>query len=820
MAAFALGACAVDVPQHPAPEVVRALWNPTVGTIPTPTNLVRNDTAGQLDLPLDPTLPAAELEFRAYLNSLDGYPLSSSLTLPLSAPISEAGLVGSLVVWDMTANAPVTVDARVDGARIVASQRIDETQDGWQPGHTYAYGLRGYAGGVTGPRGELVVADAPFFFIRTDEDLRDHPYAMPGHSRHEKEETAERLEEVRQRFLPLYDALAARGVPRDELAVAASFTTTARPSLWFDGDRRLVPIPNGLLVDPDTGLVAIPEDPDDTETAASIKRAISEYDGASTSGALTFRATGPLDPASVNASTVRLFRIEPDGSVREEIEIDYGVRLDPTLGYLHPRQQLEHSTDYVLVVTRGVTSGGVPLEPQPASVFLRLRAPLFADGASQVGALDDRSAEVLEGWRAHGQPALDWLESQGTPRADVSLVAPFRTMTTTEALLALRADLYQNPASTTITNVLVRTPLERGLPLILNDVETIATGTFEVRDYLDPRTRRWRADGPEPTLVDFVLTIPESATPGQPIPVVLFGHGLLTSRELVYMIADKLAEAGFAAFSFDLPYHGLRSVCLQDTDCAGDGVCDELGQCSTELASIASPFPDGPSYPASTGSAFIETGNIVGARDHFMQATVDMFQALRVIREADWPGATGYTLDADDVMYLGMSLGGIIGSIVAGAEPTLTDFVLNVPGGDLFVVVRDSTAFTTTWNNVLEEQDALPGSDAYFTLENAMRWMLDRIDPINVAPDAMRSYTWTDPLDGMQKPSPVKRVMIQMAAGDSVVPNSSTRRLSEAMGVPIREYTPLVSNHVFFFDPTSLEGARARQDAIDFLEAR
>lgn len=810
--------CTPEIGQDPTPEVVRAIWNPTEGTLPTPTNLVMAN--GQLDLPLDSELSAAELEFRRYLNTLDGYPTSSTLSIPMSAAVSDAGLQGSVVVIDTETGESLAVNVEASGDLITAGQRLDEANDGWQAGHTYAFGLRGYEGGIAGADGELVVADAPFYLIRTDEDLRRHPYAMPGESRHDKEETAEALEEVRQQFLPLYDAIAQRGVPLEELAVASVFTTTSRPAFWFDADRRIVPVPNGLLVDPVTGLVNIPIEDEDDATTASIKTAITEYDGASTSGALTFQATLPFDDPTVNRDTVRLFRIDEDGAVSEEIELEYGVLDDQTHGYIKPIGQLQHSANYVMVATRSVTAGGVPLEPQPISVFLRLKAPLVdADGVSQLGSLDDATAAYIDGWRGRAEPALDFLEAEGVSRADLSMVAPFRTMSTTEDLLALRAKLYEDDVPTNVTNVSAQTPLQRGLPLI--SVETVVTGQFEIQDYLDPRTRNWRSDAPQPTLVDFVLTVPDDASSGSPIPVVLFGHGLFTSRELVYFIADQLARAGFATFSFDLPYHGNRSACLRDVDCTGDGVCDEFGQCSTEFAAISSPFPDGPEYPAATGSAFIETGNIVGARDHFQQAAVDMYQALRVIRGADWSAATGgYELNGDDVVYMGMSLGGILGSIIAGSEPTLEDFVLNVPGGDLFVVFRDSTAFTTAFEGVLEERMVETGTDGYFELENALRWMLDHIDPINIAPDAMRSYAYTDPVDGTEKMSPVKRVMIQMAAEDSVVPNSSTRRLSEAMGVPIREYTPLVSNHVFLFDPTSLEGARARNDAIEFLEAR
>lgn len=822
-AAFA-AACAPEIPFVPVPEAVRALWNPQSGTIPTPSDLVRNESAGQLQLPLDDDLPAAELEFRRYLNSLDGYPISSSVTVPMSSAVREAELRGSLLMLDVDTTTAVTLDARLseDGTRLHATAAIDDMQDGLTPGHTYAYGVRGYDGGLRGAGGEPVIADAAFYLVRSEEDLREHARAMPGETLHEKREVAETLETLRQSYIPLYGAMAQRGVPRDEIAVVGSFTTTARPAFWFDPDRQLIPVPNGLLHDPVTDRVNLPIADEDDETAASIKNAINEGDGASTSGALSFQTTRPIDAETLHAQSVRLFRIADDGSIHEETTIERGVLGDPARGFVRPLEPLRHSSHYVLVATRGVTSEGIPLEAQPLSALLRSSAPLFEAGASQVSMLDDATAERLERWRATASPALDWLEEQGTRRADLSLVVPFRTMTTIENLLELRTELYASDTLTEVSNTITRTPLERGLPLVLNSVETITTGSFTIRDYLDPQSRRWRPDSPRATSVDFVLTVPEGVAPGTPIPVVLFGHGLYTSRELVYMIADRLAEAGFAAFSFDLPYHGNRTVCLRDADCAADGVCDDFGQCSTDHAKISSPFPDGPEYPAATGGAFIEVHDIVGARDHFRQAALDMFQAVRVIRGADWASATGgYVLDGDDVVYLGMSLGGILGSIVAGAEPTIDDFVLNVPGGDFFVLFRDSSAFQTAFAEVLAERGAPVGSDAYFELENALRWMLDVIDPINIAPHALQPYTWVDPEDGEEKTTEVKRVLIQMAEGDLVVPNSSTEALSRAMGVPIRTYTPAVSNHAFLFDPLSLvEGERARNDIIEFFEER
>jgi len=824
LALFAATACTPSIPQDPQPDTVRAIWDPVAGTLPSPTDLVRDANAEHLDVPLDDGLPPAELEFRRYLNSLDGFPLQSSISIPVSDPVDSATLGGALVVFDTATNSSLQVATpQYDEASglITTHAPFDGPDSSLQPGHEYVFGLRGYEGGVVGEHGEPVVADAPFYFVRAHEPLTDHPSALPGATRAERRDNAAALEAVRQRYLPLYDALSQRGIPRDQIAVASSFTTTKRPSVWFDPVAKKIPIPSGLLIDDDTGKVDLPADPADDPETQLLKETLSGYDGLSMSGALVLEATGPVDPTSVTPETVRLFRVDDDGRVAEKLDLDYGVLEDRTHFWIKPHLHIEPSSNYVYVVTRGVMVDGRPVEPQPVSALLRSKAPLYEDGAPQVSSLDGPTAELLERWRTVAKPAVDWLDDQGVPRDSLSAVVPFRTASSTSWMMKMRAKLYTDDVPTDVTSVVTKTPLERGLPLVLDNVETVTTGKMTIADRLDPRTRRFRADGPRPNQIDFVLTVPIGYDSGEPIPVVLFGHGLFTSRDLVYMIANKLADGGFAAFSIDLPYHGRRSVCMSDDDCTA-GNCDELGRCQGgEIKTVKSPWPDGPEWPITTGMAFIQLDNIVGARDHFIQSVLDLQQGLRVVRNADWSKATGgYVLDGDDVVYLGMSLGGIVGAMLAGVEPTIQSFALNVPGGNFFQLITDSKTFESLFQQALDARGIERGSDDYFTFENGIRWLFDPIDPINLAPDAMRSFTWVDPRDGQEKQTPVKRILIEMCQDDQVVPNSATHSLSDATGVPIRKYTPSVSNHAFLFDPTSLEGARARNDILDFFADR
>lgn len=830
--ALAATACAPEADIEPAPDVVRPVWNPTTGELPTPTDLVRDSQAGRLDLPLDPQAPAADKEFVGYLNSLDGYPLASTLKIPMSDDVQAGGLRGAAFVLDAQTRQTLDVELAYDAeAGLVTGAPTGGQGAEFLPGRTYVFGLRGYEGGLLGAEGEPVIADAGFFFVRSLAPLDEHAAAMPGASDEEQRETAEALRKVQQAYAPLIEMVSqSRGFAREQLAVLASFTTTNEPAVWFDPNTSRIPLPNQLLVDPATGLVDLPIAEDDSAEVQEVKHALSQYDGFSASGALVLESTHPVDPATVaDPQALRLFRKMDDGSLVEVTDLERGVLNDGKTFWVRPKLTLEPKSDYVYVATQKVRGqGGGAMRAQPLGALLRSQATLVEGSASQVSAVDDATAQMLEPIRQMAKPVLDHLDAELMPREVVAAAVPFRTLSAVDRLLEKRAKLYEQDVRTDIVNVEVATPFERGLFLAMPQVKTVVSGELFVLDHLDPTTRTAYPDGSaQERKASFVLTIPSGVDKGEPIPVVQFGHGLMTSRELVYLIANKLADAGYAAFALDMPYHGRRAVCVETSDCQGDGTCNEVGECiesdgsKGSVATIQVPFVDA-EYPVSTGFAFVEVGNLVGTRDHFAQAALDQMQGLRVIRNADWPGKTGgWRLAGDDVMYLGMSLGGIIGSILTAAEPTIETFVLNVPGADYFKLIKHSETFKSQFQHALDERGVEEGSDAYFEFGNTIRWLLDPVDPLNMAQHAIYDpVTYIDPVDGQQKTAPTKRVLIQMADNDAVVPNVATEALSERMGVPISEYDPAISNHGFLFDPTSFEGRDARNEMIEFFNAR
>ncbi len=834
--------CRADDSLQPRQPTIRALYDLSEGTLPTPTDLVRDDDAGRLDLPIDDDATDAQREFLTYLNTLDGYPLSTSVEFPLTGPINESTITGSVVVLREEGNQRVQARSHYDpdrGALVVTPR------EPWEPGHTYVVGIVGYERGLQGASGELVVADTPFFFLKSPSDLRDHVEAMPGDTREEREETAEDLATLQAELRPSFQLLATHGVHLDELAALTRFTTTARPAVLFDSDSGEIPMPNDLLIDPDTGLVDLPVDDDLDDEERNIRQALNTYEGFATTGYIIVRSTDDFaDDTSPQA--LRLFHRDATGVWQEVTDLERGRFQDGSALWLRPRVALEPGERYAYVITEEArTASGHPHGAQPLGALIRGQSPLVDDdGRSTVSALTDEDALRVEPLRLRVDELLSQLEAtEGLRRDRVAAAVPFRTLRSMEHARARRARLYGDGLSTEVFDVEITEPTGAAA-LLLYDVESVIRGELLIHDYLDPRTRAFREDGePQERRVKFVMTLPKDVSIIDPIPVVLFGHGLMTSRELLYMIASPLARAGYAAFALDLPYHGERAVCIRDSSCEEGATCDDEGQCRFSDGSEASlleinvsylgPLLEGTqyaellNYPITSGEVFIDTHDVVATRDHFAQALLDLNQAVRVLRGPELEQAvvdhTGLWVDGEDMVYLGMSLGGIMGSALSAVEPKINDFVLNVPAADLTKIMEYSVTFRPAFESAMSSRGIEEsGDDEYIRFMTALRWLLDPVDPLNLVQHTIaQPFAYEEP-SGETITDRQARVLIQMAEGDRVVPNVATEALSERIGVDITLYSPLITDHAFLFDPNPLapSSRSAREDLVEFFDAR
>src|SRR6185312_6936584 len=101
-----------------------------------------------------------------------------------------------------------------------------------------------------------------------------HPWAMPGNTPQERASNAQELETIREGLEPLIQKVVAQGWSREDLALLFTFTTSTHPEIQYDPLSQAIPLPNNLLLDPSTGLVSIPPDPNDTQANANVKLAL------------------------------------------------------------------------------------------------------------------------------------------------------------------------------------------------------------------------------------------------------------------------------------------------------------------------------------------------------------------------------------------------------------------------------------------------------------------------------------------------------------------------------------------------------------------
>ncbi len=337
--------------------------------------------------------------------------------------------------------------------------------------------------------------------------------------------------------------------------------------------------------------------------------------------------------------------------------------------------------------------------------------------------------------------------------------------------------------------------------------------------------------------VPFVLTTPNTAMPTDGYPVTVFSHGLSGNHMNALAMASALSSQGYAVFSIDSPFHGERSSCVGSAALLGqtsdDAACaDPVTQrCETTLtaataatygrcvardpataatcdpAPTASPNGDldcslanqgrclstgkceggdfrrasagGP--PVISGANFLNLGNLFATRDNFRQHTIDLGQVVRVVGsneiDAQLAGASGNAalkLDGTKLVYVGQSLGGILGTLSTSVSPSVGNVVLNVPGGNLTDILLTSPAPSfvqarTAFLAGLSAQGINPGTAAFDQFIGLAKMILDPADPVNYSYHVLNG---TVPAD--------RKALVQYIVNDEITPNATTQSLINA----------------------------------------
>ncbi|MGH7398227.1 MAG: Ig-like domain-containing protein, partial [Candidatus Rokuibacteriota bacterium] len=574
----------------------------------------------------------------------------------------------------------------------------------------------------------------------------------------------------------------------------------------FPSDRQTVPDPRqstGRRV-----ALALPDCGTDPAGCDEI-RLVNELDGFSVNPRLAIRFSGPIDLASLTRAGAFILPLSAE-PLPSPVGLTQLVWDGPTHTlYARPERVLLQGRRYALVLTTKIfDDGGQPLAPAPS-------APLVAEAAYGV------SAQGV---------VFQRLKPLGLARRDVAAVSVFTTQSVTVGLEQMRAVIETGPgpelrfalgaggarsayARVELDGLELRrqastdpaAPLEESarlpLPLVSpTDVRTIAFGRFTARSFLTadrviPATAT-RAEAPARQGredVDVTVYLPAGTTPPDGWPVAIFGHGFGNDRHVVPMaVAGTMARFGFATVAINVVGHGGGA----------DGTLTVL---RTGREPITLPAGgrgvdlDGDGRIGSTEGVGTRVGSplaLISTRDGLRQTAADLMQLVRAIRHGvDVDDDGRVDLDRERITYFGQSFGGIYGTLLMAVDPLVRVGVLNVPGGPIVEIARQSPSFRGLVMDQLKqrqpplmngEQDftesiPLPGEapvrepaagaldiQAYF---DRAEWLGQSGNPVAFAP-----YLKQAPLLGLG----AKAVLYQWAVGDRTVPNPTTAALLRA----------------------------------------
>jgi dienelactone hydrolase len=282
--------------------------------------------------------------------------------------------------------------------------------------------------------------------------------------------------------------------------------------------------------------------------------------------------------------------------------------------------------------------------------------------------------------------------------------------------------------------------------------------------------------------------VPATAAPATGYPVVIFQHGLGQGKTNAFAIAGSLANAGFLTVAIDAVAHDSRAVRISNAAALG---CTDVAT-STRLDKGPSPIDFPQCY-----APFLST-NLGATRDAIRQTVLDQQRLVAALKACGTTACNSVKIDPTKIVYLGQSLGGIIGAISVGLMPDIKAAALNVTGVG-WVDILENTATLRIQCLLVDglidagilvgEKSSPPGNPTmglcttpawktqpgYQQFSVIGRWIFDPADPAN--------YT---------RKLAQKRVLLQEVDKDTVVPNLTTANLGALLGLMSAAADPAV----------------------------
>lgn len=441
-------------------------------------------------------------------------------------------------------------------------------------------------------------------------------------------------------------------------------------------------------------------------------------DGFSAVGPVIFELDRSVDPGSLpgdGGDVVRAFDVATGEPVSMRVELSFDALLRGGAGTIvmaWPMTRWEPGHTYVARLADGLTSPtGPPGRPSgmdgPVGSFI---SSVRADLAR------------IEGDR--------WSNTVAATRFTVRSVE------------SATADLDAMVATARRTDHPVRN-LSTVPPIFVSSGSALVSGEVLLTDFRDENGVA-RPQHAAKTWAPFLMALPAKAAGPDGAPVVVYGHGLMATKETLLVVAETNAARGFATIGIDVPNHGAR----QDGQ---GGFLLDITKAET-LGRLASMPLQGE----------VDTVSLVEAITTHM-SELDLAGS----GPAGWMAPDGVAdLDTSRVFYQGSSMGGVLGASSAAHLDELQGAYMQVPGSGIVDILYHSVLWPLFAGII---PSGLGAGDSA-ALQGVATLLLDRAD---------NSYL-LDRLRGADRP-----VFVQYGVGDWVVPNDHTQRLADLADLPL-----------------------------------
>jgi pimeloyl-ACP methyl ester carboxylesterase len=309
--------------------------------------------------------------------------------------------------------------------------------------------------------------------------------------------------------------------------------------------------------------------------------------------------------------------------------------------------------------------------------------------------------------------------------------------------------------------------------------ESPLDGTSRVLNKYNPVPQK-RADMPVPVLItipndntDYAAAMGGTAVkPPAGWPVVIFQHGITTSRMLTFALTEPLNNAGYAVMAIDLPLHGIPHPEIDFANTPPEQLGAIIASAPTALLRVPG-VPErtfdldlnGDGNIDSSGTHFIQIPNGLVSRDNLRQATSDLLTLMRSIPTMDIDGDGQPDFDGSRIHVIGMSLGAMVVTNTLAVDDTAVTASLGMPGGVLSDLLLDSFSFGGAIEAGLQGSGLVPNTSLYNNFVRDYQSLVDAGDTINHG----RRAAGTVPIHFIQ------------AEGDATIPNSAQNRLAAEM---------------------------------------